>query len=339
MTRAQRARQPEAQDGAPSPQGRRKALIRLVGSAVILTVLLVVLPLDELGAALARVPWWVWLLAVPGYLSLHLVGTLKWRTMVNAAGGGLRGRDAIRCYYYGLFGNTFLPSVVGGDVVRAGLALRLSRDPHGVVIGSVVDRTMDVLALAFVAGLGVLLLPRALDPQSRQVFWVLLGVMAVGGAVALAIVRLTPVRRFPYRVRRRLASVRRAVRSVRDRPGRVAMALALGVALQLLLVLLQAGLGVACGIEIALTTWLFAWPMAKLSALLPLTQGGLGVREAALAGLLAPFGVEAVLAVAAGLVFQGVIITGGLAGGAIAHLLGRRDRESGLRGRGAVPAA
>jgi uncharacterized membrane protein YbhN (UPF0104 family) len=65
--------------------------------------------------------------------------------------------------------------------------------------------------------------------------------------------------------------------------------------------------------------------MAKLSALVPVTQGGLGVREAALAGLLAPFGVEPVLAVAAGLAFQAVVITGGLAGGGIATLLGRLE--------------
>jgi len=57
------------------------------------------------------------------------------------------------------------------------------------------------------------------------------------------------------------------------------------------------------------------------------TQGGIGVREAAQAALFAPFGVSAVMAVATGLVFEVVIITGGLAGGAIAWLLGRRPRN------------
>jgi uncharacterized protein (TIRG00374 family) len=294
---------------------------------VALTLLVLLLPAEELLAALASVPGPVWAIAIPGYLALHVVGSLKWRLMVNAADGGLAFGDAVRCYYYGLFGNTFLPSVVGGDVVRAGLALRLARRADGVVVGSVADRALDVVALAAVAGLGVLLLPSALDPRSRTVFTILLAGLVFGVAVFAAVARGLPVRRLPYRVRRLLAKVRRSVRAVRSRPRRLGQALAMGISLQLLLVLLQAVLGVAVGIDVPLTVWLFAWPMAKLSALLPLTQGGLGVREAALAGLLAPFGVEPVLAVAAGLAFQGVIISGGLVGGGLAFLLARSARD------------
>lgn len=321
----------------PDPETRKKArkrvALRLAGSAVVLALLFSFLPFSELRAALARIPTAVWLLSVPTYLALHLLGITKWRMLVNSAQGGLRMRSAVRCYYYGLFGNTFLPSLVGGDVIRAGLAFRLARSPSGVVIGSVVDRSLDVLALAAVAGMGVLLLPRALDAEGRRVFWVLLGILVAAGVGAMIAGAVLPVRRFPYRLRRVLVKARRSVRAMLARPGQVVVALALGISLQTLLVLLSAWLGRACGIEIALTAWLFAWPMAKLSALLPLTQGGLGVREAALAALLAPFGVEPVLAVAAGLVFQGVIISGGLVGGGLAFVLGRfEDGDTPRRG-------
>lgn len=293
-----------------------------MGSLVALALVLWIVPVPELLAALARIPPLVWALALPLYLVLHLVGMAKWRVLVEAAEGGLGVGAAIRCYYYGLFGNTFLPSVVGGDVVRAGLAVRLARNPSGVVIGSVVDRTLDVLALATVAGLGVLLLPRALDPDTRRVFWVLLWGLAVAGVAGAAVLRAIPTRRLPYKLRRLAVKVRRSVRAGASRPGRVISAFVLAVGLQLGLVALNAWLGAACGIEIAFTTWLFAWPMAKLSALVPVTQGGLGVREAALAGLLAPFGVEAASAVAAGLVFQAVVFSGGFVGGGIAAAMG-----------------
>ena len=74
------------------------------------------------------------------------------------------------------------------------------------------------------------------------------------------------------------------------------------------------------GIDIGLHVWFFVWPLAKLSGLLPVTQGGIGVREAAQAVLFAPFGVAAVHAVATGLVFEVVIIAGGLIAGGIALL-------------------
>ena len=69
----------------------------------------------------------------------------------------------------------------------------------------------------------------------------------------------------------------------------------------------------------------FVWPMAKLAAILPITQAGLGVREAALAALFAPLGVAPAQAVAAGLVFQSIVLSAGLVAGCIAWLLGRGD--------------
>ncbi len=79
----------------------------------------------------------------------------------------------------------------------------------------------------------------------------------------------------------------------------------------------------ACGLVLPLRLWLFAWPLAKLAALLPLTQGGIGVREAALVALLTPFGAASHLVLAAGLVWESVIIAGGLLSGGAAFLLRR----------------
>jgi uncharacterized membrane protein YbhN (UPF0104 family) len=78
-----------------------------------------------------------------------------------------------------------------------------------------------------------------------------------------------------------------------------------------------------------LRVWLFAWPLAKLAAVLPLTQGGMGVREAALVALLTPFGAPGALVLAAGLVWEGVIIAGGLLSGAIALILRQTSTQIG----------
>jgi uncharacterized membrane protein YbhN (UPF0104 family) len=88
-------------------------------------------------------------------------------------------------------------------------------------------------------------------------------------------------------------------------------------------VAINSWLGAASGLHVAFGVWLFAWPIAKLSALLPVTQGGIGVREVALVGLLAPFGAPPVLTAAAGLVFEAITIVGGLIAGIIALLVGR----------------
>lgn len=318
-----RATQPSLETLPPRPRWSwRREGVRIGGSVLVLTLLLVFLPFDRLLAAFGRVAWWMWVVALPGYLSLHLLGAAKWRLLVNAGGAGLSFRNAVRCYYAGLFGSTFLPSIVGGDFVRGGLALRLGKSSSGVVLGSVLDRSLDVLALAMVAGGGALLVPRSLDPASRRVFLALAALLAGVALIAVAVAAALPARRLPFRLRRVLVRLRRTARLLVRQPRYALIALAAGALLQALLALGNAWLGVAVGIAVPLQVWLFVWPMAKISALVPLTQGGIGVREAALAALFAPFGVPAVLAVAAGLAFQGVVIGGGLVAGGISFLLG-----------------
>ena len=299
-------------------------LTGVVGSAVILALLLTALPFGDIREAFGRVSLATWIAAIAVYLAMHLLGIIKWRSVVNAANADLPFRAAAQAYYMGLFGNTFLPSLVGGDIVRAGVAMRAVRSKSGLILGSVVDRLQDVVGLAVVAGLGALSSPRALDEESRRVFLALGVAVVIAGAVGVAALVLTPVRRFPWKVRRRLVQVRTAIRATAAQPGTLVSALVLGMLLQGLLATLNWWLGLKIGIDVPFYVWMFVWPLAKIAAMLPLTQNGIGVREAAFVALCAPFGIGASQAVAASLVFQVVVALGGLTGGLIGWLLARR---------------
>lgn len=103
-----------------------------------------------------------------------------------------------------------------------------------------------------------------------------------------------------------------------QRPHTMFIALGVSVVSQLSFIMLSIVLAGACGLHLPFRAWLFAWPLAKLSAAIPIAQGGIGVREAALAGLLVPFGASAPLTVASGLAWEGIVIGGGLVVGAFA---------------------
>lgn len=302
--------------------------LRLAGSVLILALLFHFLNFTRLWATMRTLPLGLWLLVLGGYLATHVIGAFKWRLTVNVAGAGLTFAEAVRCYYGGLFGALFLPSVVGGDVVRLGLALRLAPNRHGALLGSIVDRILDFTALGILALVGVLLSPGALDPRSRRAFrWVAAGVVAAA-IIVLAVLSLIPARRFSIRLRRHLVRLRQAARSMSRRRGYVLLSLALGVVVQGSLVLFTAVIAGGCGLHEPLRVWVFAFPLAKLAALLPVSQGGIGVREVALAALVVPFGVAPELAVAVGLVWETIIAAGGLAGGLVSFLLGRRARAA-----------
>src|SRR5271166_2770882 len=238
------------------------ALLRLAASAVVLTLLFLLLPRASLWAAIKRLTPGVWLMTLAAYMLLHLLGVTKWRLMVNLAGGGLSFVGAVRCYYAGLFGSIYLPSIIGGDVVRAGLGLRIVRSKVGLLLGSLVDRIQDLLALAIVAGLGAFLLPRELDPQSRRIFWFLAAAFLVGILGLLGLVAMLPARRFSFRIRRKIAEVRQGIRAGSRRPQIMLLSLSFGITLQIGLTLLNAFLADACGLHIAWTVWLFAWPLS-----------------------------------------------------------------------------
>lgn len=311
-------------EAAPPRSSRRSYRLRLFAAAAMLALLAWLLPLGELGAALRRIEPAAWAAAFVAFAAVHAAAAAKWRLLLRAAGAPVTYREAARGHAYGQFGNLFLPSIVGGDLVRAGLLLR-SQPRTPVLLGSFVDRGFDLFALVTLAALGAFAAPKSLDADSRAVFHGVVALAAVGIATLAAAVLLLPARRFPFRLRRVLAHGRAAVRRLSARRGAVVSAALLSLAGQAALVTLNAELGRRVGVEAPFSVWLFVWPLAKLAALLPVTQAGIGVREAALAALFRPFGVGAVEAVAASLALQTILIGGGLAAGGVAWALGRRS--------------
>jgi len=303
-------------------------LLRWLAALVVLGILIHFLPLHLLGEAIQRVRLTRFLAILLGYLLAHSVGIAKWRMVVNAAGARLDYATSAQCYAGGLFATLFLPSIIGGDVVRLAVGLQRSPNPAAVLAGNVVDRVLDMSAQAGLILLGIILLPGSL-PTTIE-FGVRKGIFVLGGIflglVVLTLLFCRPILRGrSIRFRRRLARLRRALRAGWRRPDILFFGWVLGTAIQSTFLVLTALLAISCGLFLPLRDWFFAWPLAKLAALLPLTQGGIGVREAALVGLLSPFGAPAHLVIASGLVWEGVVIVGGLIAGLTAFLLRRSE--------------
>lgn len=299
-----------------------RTILQYGGSAVLLCFLFRLLPGRQVWKALGLLPARLWMLALAGYLAVHIIGMLKYELVLNLGGAGIPGRAAARCYFAGLFGSLFLPSLIGGDILRVAMALRVSRSKAGVLLGSLVDRITDFTSLALLAAVGSLLVPGSLDERSRKIFFVVGAAGVIGVAIAAIAAALFPARRFSLRLRRKLVRLRRAWRSILQQPGAMVQALSMSLIVQIMFIFLNVLLAEACGLRLPFRAWLFAWPLAKLSAAVPITQAGIGVREAALAALMLPFGAPAVLAVAAGLAWDAVVVGGAIAGGIFALVTG-----------------
>ena len=197
-------------------------LVRLAVSAVVLTIIFRLVPVQEVWREARRLSPALWAGGVVVFLLGHAAAAAKWRLLI---GPGVSFPEAFRAHLAGLAANLCLPSVAGGDVVRAGLVFRKAADP-----------------------------------------------------------------------------------------ARLAACLAISMAVQVVFVGINIAFAEAAQVHAPPAAWFFAWASAKIIAIAPISLGGLGVREASMAGLLAPFGAKPAQVIAIGLIWQTVLYASGLIG-------------------------
>lgn len=310
--------------------------LRVAITGTVLVALGVWLPIAILVDAILSVPRALWLGVLSAFALGHAISAGKWRLLLRSAGAEVSLKDAFRAHAAGLFANLCLPSLVGGDVVRAGIVVSRAGRPEAVALAGIADRMIDTAALIVLAGTGATLAPQFIDGAGRSVLVVAGGVLlVVAGLGYWVLLRLRP-RRLPERLRPLLMKLQTAIRTLAAHPRLALGVFVLSVGIQGGFVSLNIALGRAIGIDVPPAMWLLAWPLAKLVALVPISLGGIGVREVALATLLLPAGVPAALAVGQSLVWETLLISLGALAGTTALWMGRRDARQ--RANGAARA-
>jgi uncharacterized protein (TIRG00374 family) len=301
-----------------------KAWLRVAVSAVLLAVIFFKVPWSELWQNAQRLDPAVWAGVLGAFWLGHGVGVFKWRFNVNLGNANLRPLDALQCYSAGLFSNLFLPSIVGGDALKAWLAGKVTGRLEAAVFGGLSERLLDTAALLALIVIGGLASHTTVDGWPRQVILVGSLIAAAGAIVFLPLVLRVKLARWPRKLRRPLGRAMVAMRRLLRRPRAAFAVFALSLAIQSWFVLLNYWLGLGIGIDVPLVFWFLAIPLAKAITLAPISLGGFGLRELALAGILALAGVPKEQGVAVSLVWQSIVVATGLVGGLVWFALGHR---------------
>jgi uncharacterized protein (TIRG00374 family) len=313
----------------PKSKGRMIWGLRILGSAVILGIIFTIVPFGEVWEIGRRLPPALWLLALGLFLAGHAVAAYKWSLVigVHVPFGRL-----YRAHLAGLGANLALPGVAGGDLVRAGLVFKETHDRGRLVAGSLADRLVDTLALVLIALAGAWALwSGAL--ATMDVLWrlalLVLPVAAMFFVMAPLARHWMPLsvdgRPKPLRL---LLGFANKCSAVAQEPGRLAICLVMSLFVQCLFVAINVMLARATAVMVADSGWYYAWAAAKLFAILPISLGGLGVREASMAVLLKPFGADAGQVVAIGLLWQTILYASGIIGLLVQMLGGFVQRGS-----------
>ncbi len=302
---------------------KRKLLFVLLRTALGLGLLTaVVLWLDpaEIFASLATVRRGPLILAFASQVLARLIWTYRWQAILGSNRLRRGFWELFAMLHIGLFFNTFLPSSVGGDVVRGYYASRGGKDQAVVsYLSVVIERILGLATFAAMAATAAAIaFATASTPLPDQL---LLSVVALGSSLVLgtAVVFwwhgwVDLARRLPV-PDSWIDDLRQGLQLFR-RPETPRFAiLASSLALKLLAILLYVLCGRALGLELEPTVYFLVVPAAAVAAMLPVTLNGLGVRESVMAGLLSMFGAPRATAGAMALLGLAVITSFALVGG------------------------
>ncbi|MFQ6108253.1 MAG: lysylphosphatidylglycerol synthase transmembrane domain-containing protein [Candidatus Aminicenantales bacterium] len=259
--------------------------------------------------------------------SLHAIGLLisayRWQILIRAQGHAVPLGFLARSYLVGTFFNNFLPTRFGGDVVRIWDGSRYSRSllESTAVVG--VERFTGIVVLFLFAFLASLL---RLDlAQSIPVIWVSLLIGCTGLALVVLFfssfmrkaIEKIPDKPLLKRAKRKLIEFRRIILLYREKRASLAKAFFWAFLLQVNVILHYYLIGKAIHLDIPLLDYFIFIPIVLLILIIPITIGGLGLREGSYMEIFRYYGISPDVAVSFGLIDWAFGLIIGIAGGII----------------------
>jgi uncharacterized protein (TIRG00374 family) len=265
-----------------------------------------------------------------------IVRAFRWHLVLHGVGSSIRLSRLVELYLVGIFFNAFLPSGLGGDIVRAAEAAQ-DVEPSVAASTVLVDRLTGLLALFAMA---LVALPFRPAGFPIELAWTIGGICALGLVTGFVLIdgRLLEVaiQRLPRSLRSSGNGFLEKFAGAIDRCGWRSLggALVVSILFNLVQVGWWATTGLALGLSVPFSYYLLIVPIMALALLVP-SIGGLGVRESLAPALLGGAGIIAEQAVALTLLVFALERVASLLGAPIylhSTIRGARDRGNSANG-------
>ncbi|HEY5474688.1 MAG TPA: lysylphosphatidylglycerol synthase transmembrane domain-containing protein [Candidatus Limnocylindrales bacterium] len=310
----------------PHSRGRHLLVValKLVVSLGLLTLLFSHTDLSSLWQNVrdASFPWVLTALGL--YLLQMLVATWRWNVLLVPQGIDIGQRRLLSSYLVATFFNNFLPSNIGGDVIRirdtAGPAQ--SRTLAATIV--LIDRGIGLMGLVLVAAVGATAAGGAgtvpVLPSWLWAGFLLATLISAPAIIAPAGVArlLQPLTVFhPEWVGDRITRITDALGRFRERPASLFNAFAGAVLVQALLVLFYVAVAHSLNIPISVSHMAVIVPISFVVQMLPVSVNGFGVREATFSFYFSRLGLPIESAMALSLGSTALVMLFSLSGAAV----------------------
>jgi uncharacterized protein (TIRG00374 family) len=259
--------------------------------------------------------------------SLHALGlvisAIRWQILIKAQDDWVPVGFLAKSYLVGSFFNLFLPTRIGGDVVRIWDGSRYSKSLIKSSAIVLVERLSGVIVLFLFAFCSSLL---RLDMAQRfPVIWVALILSFFG--LGLFTLFLTPLldlilgklpEKRPFNtIIQKIGQFRETILFYRKRKGALGKAFFWAALLQINVIFHYYLIGEALHLDIALLDYFIFIPIVHLVLLIPITINGLGLREGAYLEIFRYYGISSAAAISFSWIDLAFMLIVGILGGII----------------------
>ncbi len=331
----------EPEKHAPHERGARwRALLQIAVGVGALALVILKSDVRAISEAIGSTRIALLPLAVLASFTVTWLMAYRWKLILGAQGSGLKTPRLFLYYLIGIFFMNFVPGGgVSGDVARLIYASREVRDKALVLSSLVYERLVGLFTLLTI-GLIATLASR-LDWESERGILVAEASLAIAfictltlmtGVVSARVARWSRKAGERFNAKRLGDGLARTVESIselRKRRGMLA-------ATVLLSVVIRGVWGVGCfvvaramGLPLSLPLVFSFMALVDIVRMMPISVGGIGVREWALVALFATVGLSREKAVTFSILAFAPVYLNAIAGGFIYILSARRGREAG----------
>ena len=259
--------------------------------------------------------------AVLVFVLSGLLGSVQWRVLLGFHGVVLGFAGTVARYFMGLFFNFILPGFVGGDVVRVYKTAVVSGKVTQSFSSTLADRVLGLFVLVLFSLAAFVFLPSGPADSAMPAVAVMFTVMAgfivlftfrrIGNGIAAVFGRFTP-----GGIGEKIASVYDEMHVLTRSPGTLVRVFALSCLIQVTRIGVHFLCARAVGMDLGFTYFALFVPVMEIVASLPISFGGVGVREMMGVGLFSLVGVPRETVVSYTLLAYATGFTGSLPGAA-----------------------
>ncbi|MBI3493492.1 MAG: flippase-like domain-containing protein [Acidobacteria bacterium] len=311
--------------------------LKLAVSIVLLVVLFSRIDISRLWATARRASL-TWLAAALGLYTVNMIATTwRWHLLLEAKRIHVRKPSLLSSLLVAAFFNNFLPSNIGGDVIRISDTAKPAGSKTLATTVVLVDRGLGLMALVFVAAIGASVAV-ATHRGAMPIWpaWLWAGFFA-GVAVAAPAVfapdgfrrLLQPLTIFhPEWVGGRIEKLTSALARFRARPAALITCFAAAIFVQATMVVFYFAVTYALRLDVPLWDLSVIVPISFVVQMLPISFGGFGVREATFSIYFLGIGQTQEAAIAMSLIAQALIMLFSLSGAAVYVARGHQANRS-----------